>query len=70
MARAKNDADLQRVREIFSWVVKHAESSGVLPEQLDPHTGAPLSATPLTWSHAAYITAVLKYLQRSRELGI
>jgi GH15 family glucan-1,4-alpha-glucosidase len=70
MARAGNDVDMQRVREIFSWVVKHAESSGVLPEQLDPRTGTGLSATPLTWSHAAYITAVLKYLKRCKELGL
>ncbi len=70
IARAKNDADLQRVREIFSWTVNHAELSGVLPEQLDPKMGYGISATPLTWSHAGYITAVLKYLKRLEELGI
>lgn len=70
IARAKNDADLERVRSIFSWVVKHAELSGVLPEQLEPATGAGISATPLTWSHAGYVIAVTKYLQRRKELGI
>jgi GH15 family glucan-1,4-alpha-glucosidase len=68
-AKAKSEADMVRVREIFSWVVKHAESSGILPEQLDPKTGAPLSATPLAWSHAAYVSAVLKYVDRVKELG-
>jgi GH15 family glucan-1,4-alpha-glucosidase len=68
-ARAKNDVDLSRVREIFSWVVKHAEFSGVLPEQLDPRTGAGISATPLTWSHAGYILAVRAYLEKSAELS-
>ena len=68
-ARAKNDADLQRVREIFSWVVKHAERSGVLPEQLEPKSGKGISATPLAWSHAGYIIAVLKYLERKADLS-
>ncbi len=69
IAKANTEADLGRVREIFSWVVKHAEESGVLPEQLDPKSGEPLSATPLAWSHAAYVVAVLKYVDRAEELG-
>ena len=69
IARAKTDADLERVRGIFSWVVKHAEGSGVLPEQLHPRTGEPLSATPLAWSHAAYVTAVLRYLERYAKVA-
>ncbi|OGG52899.1 hypothetical protein A2851_04395 [Candidatus Kaiserbacteria bacterium RIFCSPHIGHO2_01_FULL_53_29] len=69
IACAKKVQDLDRVREIFSWVVLHAQPSGVLSEQLDPKTGRQISATPLTWSHAAYVTAVLKYLKRSVELG-
>lgn len=70
IARAKTDADLDRVRVIFSWVAKHALPSGVLPEQLNPRTGEPISATPLTWSHAAYVSAVLKYLDRVEEIGL
>ena len=69
IARAKSDEDLGRVREIFSWVVKHADISGVLPEQLDPKSGAGLSATPLTWSHAGYIIAVRKYLEKRGEIA-
>lgn len=70
IARAQNDADLARAREIFSWVERHAEASGVLPEQLDPKSGAPLSATPLAWSHAGYIIAVLAYQKKLKELGL
>ena len=33
------------------------------PEQLHPHTGEPLSVSPLTWSHAAFITTTLRYLR-------
>ena len=70
IARAQNDTDLDRVRDIFSWVTKHAELSGVLPEQLEPQSGKSISATPLTWSHAGYIIAMLKYLERLSALGI
>ena len=70
IARAKKKEELDRVREIFDWVVKHAQPSGVLSEQLDPRTGAQVSATPLTWSHAAYVSAVVKYLERMKEFGL
>lgn len=69
-ARAVNGADLKRVRDIFTWAAQHAEDSGVLPEQLDPRTGKPLSATPLTWSHAGYVFSILTYLARTKELGV
>ncbi len=70
IANAHSEADFERVREIFSWVVRRALPSGVLSEQVHPTTGVQLSAAPLTWSHAGYISAVLKYLNRLEELGI
>lgn len=68
-ARARKPADLERVREIFDWVAKYAQPSGVLAEQLDPRTGEQLSAAPLAWSHAGYVSAAVKYLERMEELG-
>ncbi len=65
---AKSDAELDRVRDIFAWVVKHAQPSGVLSEQLDPGTGEQVGATPLTWAHAAYVLTVFKYLDKVEEL--
>ncbi|MBI5004330.1 glycoside hydrolase family 15 protein [Candidatus Kaiserbacteria bacterium] len=70
IANAHTDADFDRVREIFNWVVRYARPSGILSEQLHPKTGAPASSSPLAWSHASYISAVLKYLDRLEELGI
>ena len=61
---AKSDSDLDRVREIFSWVTRHAQPSGVLSEQLNPQTGEQVCAAPLTWAHGEYVTAVLKYLDK------
>ncbi|MEE8637250.1 MAG: glycoside hydrolase family 15 protein, partial [Dehalococcoidia bacterium] len=49
--------------------VKHcALPSGVLAEQVHPHSHSPLSASPLTWSHAAVVIAIHEYLNKYREL--
>lgn len=68
--RAKSSHDLDRVGDIFSWVAQHAQPSGVLSEQIHPHTGNQVGATPLTWSHAAYVLAVLRYLEKRRSLSL
>lgn len=70
VARAKSESDLEEVKETLEWCVRHALSTGVLPEQLHPHTGEPLSATPLTWSHAEYVLTVIAYLNKLEEFGI
>lgn len=67
---AKSDADLDRVRDVFGWVIRHVQLSGALSEQLHPHTGVQVGATPLTWSHACYVDTVLRYLDKVEELGL
>jgi len=64
------DDDLDSVRATLDWVIKHRYPSGVLAEQLDPITGASLSATPLVWSHAVYVEVVLKYIQAMEARGL
>jgi hypothetical protein len=39
-----------------------------LPEQVDPYTGAPLSVTPFSWSHAQTISVVRGYLDALRVI--
>ena len=34
-----------------------------MAEQLHPFTGEPLSVSPLTWSHAAFVASVERYLR-------
>ena len=46
-------------KRILDWVKDHASSTGVLSEQLHPHSEARTSVEPLTWSHAEYISALL-----------
>lgn len=58
---ARTHDDLKHAAELIGWVADHALPSGVLAEQVHPFTGAPLSVSPLTWSHAAFVVAVQSY---------
>lgn len=61
---AQNERDFKEAEEILIWAADHALPSGVLPEQLHPFTGEPLSVSPLTWSHATFVTMVQRYIRR------
>ncbi len=69
LLRAQRADDLQRVRQLIEWAARRALPSGVMAEQLHPYTGEPLSVSPLTWSHAAYVRAVRECLDRTHELN-
>ena len=62
--RARNPEELQKAIDVLLWAVARAMPSGVLPEQLDPYSGAPLSVAPLTWSHASFVLAVHSVAER------
>jgi len=66
---ARTPKDLERAAELLAWACEHALPSGVLAEQVDPYSGAPLSVSPLTWSHAEFISAVHAYLRAHDRLG-
>ena len=68
IAAARNLEDLERAVEILEWVVERALPSGVLAEQVDPQTGAPLSVSPLTWSHSTVVATVNAYLRKLEAL--
>ena len=65
IATARTLDDLAPARKAVDWAVKHQLPGGLLSEQLDPHTGAPLSVSPLTWSHAEFIVTVDEYCRKS-----
>ncbi len=69
IATATSESNLAPVKNWLDWVVKHSLPTGILPEQLHPASGAPLSATPLCWSHAEFVTTVINYLQKLEELS-
>jgi len=66
---ASGPDDLRRPLELLRWCVSKAAPSGVLAEQVHPYTGDPMSAAPLTWSHAGYVAAVRSYAKRAEELA-
>jgi GH15 family glucan-1,4-alpha-glucosidase len=68
IAVAKARKDLDRSLEMMQWVAGHALPSGVLAEQVNPYTNEPLSVSPLTWSHATYITVVQEYINRLLDI--
>jgi GH15 family glucan-1,4-alpha-glucosidase len=61
-AAAQNADQLDAALDLLGWVADHDLRSGVMAEQVDPYTNEPLSVSPLTWSHATLVIAVLEYL--------
>lgn len=69
IARAGTPAELKRAMPILEWVAGHALESGVLAEQVHPNTNAPLSVSPLTWSHAQVVSTAVAYLEKLETLS-
>lgn len=67
---AATKEEFQPAIDIFEWVAAHALETGILSEQLHPQTGTPVSVAPLTWSHAGFVIAINKYLEKLDHLGI
>ncbi len=65
---ARSTSELKRALSLIEWVVDHALASGVLAEQVHPYSGTPLSVSPLTWSHAAFVSTVQTFLQAQKQL--
>ncbi len=66
--KAQTRGDLAPALELLEWAEHHALPTYMFPEQIHPYTGAPLSATPLVWSHAEYVLAVNEYLDAYERL--
>lgn len=67
--KARSLEELEPARKILDWVGEHALPSGVLAEQLDPHTGDPVGTSPLTWSHGTLVLTITEYTERYLELS-
>jgi glucoamylase len=37
---------------------------------VDPYTNAPVSVSPLTWSHATLVATVQEYMEKSAALSL
>ncbi|MDT3700435.1 MAG: glycoside hydrolase family 15 protein [Thermincola sp.] len=69
IAKARSMEDLDKPKEILGWVIRNAMPSGILPEQIHPYTGEPMSVAPLTWSHAEYVLTVRMLIDKMTELS-
>jgi GH15 family glucan-1,4-alpha-glucosidase len=67
--RAETLSQLHEAIPHLEWCAKNALPSGVLAEQVHPVNGSPLSVSPLTWSHSAFVWAVLAYVEKFQALG-
>ncbi len=68
ITRAESLRALHEAVPYLEWCAKNALPSGVLAEQVHPANGSPLSVSPLTWSHSAFVWAVLQYAERFNSL--
>ena len=70
ISKAKGPEEMGEAIAILDWVASRALPSGVLAEQVHPITNQPLSVSPLTWSHAAFVSTVLEYLNKLGKIDI
>jgi GH15 family glucan-1,4-alpha-glucosidase len=68
IARSENLQELREAIPYLEWCVKNALPSGVLAEQVHPVNSSPLSVSPLTWSHSAFVWTVLQYTEKFNAL--
>ena len=66
---AEDPAALAEAQALISWCASHALPSGIMAEQVHPLTHEPLSVSPLTWSHSAFVSTVLALAKKGAELG-
>ncbi|MEK7610498.1 MAG: glycoside hydrolase family 15 protein [Patescibacteria group bacterium] len=67
---ANSVSELEPVKKLLLWAARSASPAGILPEQLDQITGAPVSVAPLVWSQAEFIRTVIRYLEKLERLGV
>ncbi|MGB1126587.1 MAG: glycoside hydrolase family 15 protein [Phycisphaeraceae bacterium] len=64
IAKATNIDEVKQAATYLEWVADRALPSGCLAEQVHPETNAPLSVSPLTWSHATVVATLVAYLNK------
>jgi len=62
--------DLERARGLIDWATRHAREGNLLPEQVHPYTGGPMSVCPLTWSHSTLVKVIMDYLIKAESVKL
>lgn len=68
IARAESLQEIRQALPYLEWCGRNALPSGVLAEQVHPVDSSPLSVSPLTWSHSAFVWTVLQYIEKFNSL--
>jgi GH15 family glucan-1,4-alpha-glucosidase len=68
ITRAESLRELREALPYLEWCGRNALPSGVLAEQVHPIDSSPLSVSPLTWSHSAFVWTVLHYIEKFNSL--
>lgn len=68
IAKATTIQSLEHALDSVRWARARATPSMILPEQIDPYDGQPLSVAPLTWSHAQIVSIVHGVLEARARL--
>jgi GH15 family glucan-1,4-alpha-glucosidase len=55
-----NLGNIDKAYEALDWTLDHVNDSGMLSEQIDPDCGDIRGVTPLVWSHAEYLSLLIK----------
>jgi GH15 family glucan-1,4-alpha-glucosidase len=63
IARAGTVAELQSALDLVRWARSKGRPSLILPEQIHPGSGVPLSVAPFTWSHGQVVSVIRGYLE-------
>lgn len=61
---------MNKARDLMEWVASRVLDSGILAEQVHPYNNQPISVSPLTWSHATFVLAVMEYLEKWSEIKV
>lgn len=56
---AFDKGDKESAFQVLNWVKNNLSQTGMLGEQIHPHTNEVLAPLPLTWSHAEYISTLI-----------
>lgn len=67
IATATTKEQLNKALDLIRWTADHTLLSGVMAEQVHPFSNAPLSVSPLTWSHATFVATILDYRKKVEE---
>ncbi len=59
-----HQGNTEDAKKVIAWVNRHALSTGMLGEQVDPTTEESVAPAPLTWSHAEYVSTLLDLIER------